>query len=214
MGKVERVVPLYRKKRFILPLVLLFLMIVLVIFKNPLMRGVGRWLAAEDMLRPTEACFVLGGNSFERGSAGYQIFLKYPSHKFVASGGNYSYQVRCLGLELEEARLTKEYMIRLGVPSTQVDTLMNSHSTMDESEEILSYCNQHGLHDITVISSVLHLRRVRGVFEDKFKEAGINICFHGASAVDYTPDNWWSSEEGLIMANNECVKLLYYWMKY
>lgn len=214
MGKVEKVVPFYRKKRFIIPLLAFIVLIALLMFKNPLMRGLGRWLAAEDELRATEACFILGGNSFERGGAGYQIFLKYPEHKFVASGGNYSYQVRCLGLELEEARLTKEYMSRLGVPSSQIDTLMNSHSTMDESEEILNYCKQNHYRDITVISSVLHLRRVRGVFEDKFKEAGINICFHGASAVDYTPDNWWSSEEGLIMVNNECVKLLYYWMKY
>lgn len=214
MGKVEKVKPFYRKKRFIIPLFILILLVILLVFKNPLMRGIGRWLAAGDDLRATEACFILGGNSFERGSAGYQIFQKYPDHKFVASGGNYSYQVRCLGLELEEARLTKEFMLRLGVPATQVDTLMNSHSTMDESSEILEYCKQHDLHDITVISSALHLRRVRRVFEDKFKEAGISICFHGASAEDYTPDNWWSSEEGLIMTNNECVKLLYYWMKY
>ncbi len=206
--------PFYKKKRFIILLSLLILMITLLIFRNPLLRGVGQWLASDDNLRATDACFVLGGNSFERGSAGYQIFLKYPEHKFVASGGNYSYQVRCLGLELEEARLTKEYMTRLGVPVSQVDTLMNSHSTMDESEEILDYCKKKNFHDITVISSALHLRRVRRVFEDKFKEAGISICFHGASASDYTPDNWWSSEEGLIMANNECVKLLYYWMKY
>jgi uncharacterized SAM-binding protein YcdF (DUF218 family) len=214
MDKMDEVRPFYRRKRFVVFAVLCVLFLMLILCKNSLLRGLGHWLAAEDELRPTDACFVLGGNSFERGAAGYQIYLKYPNQNFVTSGGNYSYQVRCLGRDLEEARLTKEYMSRLGVPLSQIDTLMHSHSTMDESEEILHYCKINHLKEITVISSALHLRRVRRVFEDKFNDAGINICFHGASAVDYSPENWWTTEEGLIMTNNECVKLIYYWLKY
>jgi hypothetical protein len=52
------------------------------------------------------------------------------------------------------------------------------------------------------------------VFEDKFKEAGIKVNFHGATSAEYDPTNWWKNEEGLIMTNNELVKLLYYFIKY
>jgi hypothetical protein len=32
--------------------------------------------------------------------------------------------------------------------------------------------------------------------------------------LDYDPERWWDTEEGLLMVNNEYVKLLYYALKY
>jgi uncharacterized SAM-binding protein YcdF (DUF218 family) len=115
---------------------------------------------------------------------------------------------------LLECELTKQWMVSNGIAADLIDTLGSAHSTMDESNEILDWCTQHNVHRITVISSAFHMRRVRMVFEDKFEEAGIDVNFHGATAVDYTDDNWWHSEEGLIMTNNELVKLFYYILKY
>ncbi|MFM7234971.1 MAG: hypothetical protein ACKOZM_10295, partial [Flavobacteriales bacterium] len=63
-------------------------------------------------------------------------------------------------------------------------------------------------------SSAFHLRRVRMVFEDKFFDAGITVHFLGAAPIEYNELNWWNNEEGLIMTNNELVKLLYYMVKY
>jgi len=65
-----------------------------------------------------------------------------------------------------------------------------------------------------VVSSELHLRRVRWVFEDKFEDAAIKVHFYGAKNPDYNRTNWWHHEEGLIMTNNEVVKLFYYFFKY
>jgi hypothetical protein len=52
------------------------------------------------------------------------------------------------------------------------------------------------------------------VFEDKFEKAGIKINFHGAAPIEYNELNWWQNEEGMIMTNNELVKILYYAIKY
>ena len=105
-------------------------------------------------------------------------------------------------------------MIHKGVPASQIDTLASAHSTMDESNEILHWCQSNQVKNITIISSAFHMRRVRMVFEDKFSEAGIKINFHGAAPIDYNALNWWNNEEGLIMTNNELVKLFYYMIKY
>lgn len=105
-------------------------------------------------------------------------------------------------------------MLTQGVPSEQVDTLSSAHSTMDESNEILAWCKSNNAKHITVISSAFHMRRVRMVFEDKFEEAGIKINFHGAAPIEYNELNWWQNEEGLIMTNNELVKIFYYAIKY
>jgi uncharacterized SAM-binding protein YcdF (DUF218 family) len=113
-----------------------------------------------------------------------------------------------------EAALTHHFMLSLGVPDEQVDTLTQSHSTRDEAEEILNFCKAKQLKRVMIISSAFHMRRVRWVFEDLFEEAGIEVLFHGASSKDYDSSNWWKNEEGLIMANNEMVKLIYYLIKY
>jgi uncharacterized SAM-binding protein YcdF (DUF218 family) len=67
---------------------------------------------------------------------------------------------------------------------------------------------------VMIISSAFHMRRVRWVFEELFTDAGIEVLFHGASAMEYDSSNGWKNEEGLIMANNEMVKLFYYLLKY
>ena len=194
--------------------VIAVLLIVLGLSINRIFRGVGSWLSATDNPEPTAMCFVLGGNSYERGIAATELFKQFPLQKFMATGGNYPYQILCLDTTMLECELTRHFMISRGVPAEQVDTLSSAHSTMDESNEILQWCKANDAKFITVISSSCHMRRVRMVFEDKFDDAGIKINFHGAAPLDYSQDNWWKNEEGMIMTNNELVKILYYAIKY
>ena len=190
------------------------LFIIFILSLNTILRGIGKWLNATDEAQQTEMCFVLGGNSYERGLAATDLFKEFPQQKFTTTGGNYPYQILCLDTTMLECELTRHFMLSQGVPAEQVDTLSSAHSTMDESNEILSWCKENNTKRITVISSAFHMRRVRMVFEDKFDEAGIRINFHGAAPIEYTELNWWQNEEGLIMTNNELVKLFYYFVKY
>jgi uncharacterized SAM-binding protein YcdF (DUF218 family) len=205
---------LWSKRWFKIVFVIIILLMTLAVCFKPLLRGIGKWLNASDESQPTEMCFVLGGNSYERGLAAANLSEEFPDQKFIATGGNFPYQILCLDTMLLECELTKHWMESNGVESSKIDTLSSAHSTMDESNEILIWCQRNQVHHITVISSAFHLRRVRMVFEDKFNDAGIDVNFHGATAVDYDDANWWQSEEGLIMTNNELVKLFYYMLKY
>lgn len=194
--------------------VLFSIVILLVLFRNPLMRGLGNWLVAEDPLVKTDMCFVLGGNSYERGLEASNVSKLIPEQLFTATGGNYPLQIRALDTLMFEAELTRHIMKKKGVPEESVHILTGSRSTMEESEEILTFCKERGYTKITVISSSFHLRRVKWVFADKFSDHGIEVLFHGSNPDDYNQTNWWHNEEGLIMANNEVVKLFYYFLKY
>ncbi|MFN0030671.1 MAG: YdcF family protein [Flavobacteriales bacterium] len=203
-------------KRWLRRLTYLFAFVLLLfIFRTPLLRGLGNWLVAKDELMKTEACFILGGNSYERGMEAVKIYWQFSDQQFVCTGGNYPLQIRALLDSLmSEAELSRHLMMSKGVPLAQINIMEGSRSTMDESQEILNYCKQKNLKDITVVSSSFHLRRVRWVFEEKFADASIKVHFHGSNPEDYNSSNWWHNEEGLIMANNECVKLFYYLLKY
>lgn len=205
---------LWQKRIVRIATYLLAFALIIAISLKPILRGIGCWLNATDPTAQTEMCFVLGGNSFERGLAAVELWRLYPEQKFITTGGHYPYQIMCLDTMMLECELTRHWMIHNGVPETSIDTLGSAHSTLDESNEILNWCNQHGVKNITVISSAFHMRRVRMVFEKKFEDAGVHVNFHGAAAVDYNNQNWWKNEEGLIMANNELVKLIYYFFNY
>jgi uncharacterized SAM-binding protein YcdF (DUF218 family) len=205
---------LWSKRWFKVMSILVAILIIFILSLNSIFRGVGKWLNATDAPEPTEMCFVLGGNSYERGLAAVELYKQFPQQKFTATGGNYPYQILCLDTTMLECELTRHFMLSEGVPPEQVDTLSSAHSTMDESNEILTWCKANNAKHITVISSAFHMRRVRMVFEDKFEEAGIAINFHGAAPIEYNALNWWQNEEGLIMTNNELVKIFYYAVKY
>lgn len=188
--------------------------LLLFLFRIPILRGIGNYLVAEDNAELTEACFVLGGNSFERGSQAIKLSSIYPEQKFVATGGNYPLQIQAFDTTMHEAELTKHFMIKRGVPSNKIEILTSSTSTLEESDEILAYCKGHEIKKISVLSSAFHLRRVRWVFYEKFNAEGIQVLFLAAPDRTFNANNWWKDEEGLITCNNEYIKLLYYFLKY
>lgn len=198
--------------RWILYVVGVFLLLFL--FRNPILRGIGNYLVAQDETQPTEVCFVLGGNSFDRGKQAISISDKYPEQLFVATGGRCSIQIQALDTAINEAQLTKHFMINRGVSKNNIEILTGSTSTFEESNEILLYCKQKGLKKISILSSSFHLRRARMVFEKKFNKEGIKVLFFAAPDKNFDANNWWKDEEGLITCNNEYIKLLYYFLKY
>jgi hypothetical protein len=98
---------LWSKRWFKILTIFMSIMIVLFLFRNKILRGMGNYLVAVDPLEQTEMCFVLGGNSYERGISAIKVYEKFPQQKFAASGGNYPYQILCLDTMMFEAELTK-----------------------------------------------------------------------------------------------------------
>ncbi len=190
------------------------ILLLLFILRNPILRGIGNYLVADDSPSQVDACFILGGNSFERGLTAIQLAHQFPNQYFVATGGNFPLQIQALDTLMTEAELTRHFMIRKGVEAHRIATLSASTSTQEESEEILSYCQKNNLRRIAILSSSFHTRRVRWVFEKKFKKAGIEVLFFASPTEQFDASNWWKNEEGLITCNNEYLKLIYYTFRY
>ncbi|MDZ4822134.1 MAG: YdcF family protein [Flavobacteriales bacterium] len=174
----------------------------------------GNYLVCEDALQKTDAIVVLGGNSYERGMEAANVYVQFPGTTILCTGGNVPMQLLAFDTMMYEAQLTRMLLHKHHVPATSVVALTTAHSTRDEAFELLDYCRNEKINSLTIITSNFHLRRTRNTFEGIFKDAGIELRFHGAPAAAFKPDTWWQDEEGLITVNNEFVKLIYYWWKY
>lgn len=186
----------------------------LFIFRGSILRGLGSFLVADDPIKHSDAIVVLGGNSYERGSAAVKLWEQGMTDHVLCTGGNVPVNFLAIDTLIYEAHVTESMLIKRGIPSEHITALTGSTSTKEESAEVSEWCSNRKIDTLTVISSAMHLRRVRMVFEEAFAERDINVRFYPAAPKSYTVDAWWKSEEGLIMVNNEYVKYFYYLIKY
>lgn len=184
------------------------------LFRTPLLRGLGNYLITEDAPARVDAVFVLGGSVRDRGLEAARIHQHGLSQRFVFTGAPVPSALEALGLDSTEAECTRNTAVVAGIPLAQTTALNVGTSTFEEAEALLQYARQHGLDTVMVISNRFHLRRIAQVFRPRFGPARITVLLHGAPSADFDEAFWWRSEDGLVMLNNEYLKLVYYRLKY
>lgn len=194
--------------------IFLLLAVLAFVFRAPLLRAVGSYLIVEDPLEPADAIFVLGGNPFDRGAAGAQLFSEGWAAVVYSTGGSTPYNLDALQLDYTEAEVTRKRVIDSGVPARKAIALEAGTSTKEESELLLKLSQEQGFRTVIVVSDKFHTSRIKWVFGEAFEDAGIRLLVRGAGSTRYDENNWWTNEYGLIMVNNEYIKKLYYWLKY
>ncbi|MBK8339445.1 MAG: YdcF family protein [Flavobacteriales bacterium] len=180
----------------------------------PILRAAGNYLMPEDPLQPVDAIYVLGGSSLDRGKEAAQVMHGDRSPVVYFTGGNVPTALESIGVMRTEAEVCLQAAIQAGLAPKKGQALRVGTSTMEESQFILVHAKRYGYKRILVISSRFHLRRIGRVFREPFEEEGINVLLHGAPSDQFQEARWWQYEEGLIMLNNEYVKLLYYAWRY
>lgn len=193
---------------------LLVFLILLWLLRKPLMRMTGNVLICENELQQTEAIFVLSGNPEARSAEAARLLRSAWAPRIVCTGENIPDLFDAFDIEINEAELSRERLLEEGVPSHRIELLPLGTSTREESNYILEYCKLKGLRKITVLSDKFHTRRMDYAFRDDFEKAGITLVLRGAPATSYSESLWWAEESGILMVNNEYVKLFYYYLKY
>lgn len=206
---------IWKRKWFRALLILFVVLIMLFLLRIPILKEAGNFLISETKeLQEAEILIVLSGGAYDRGLHAAELFEEGYAPRIVCPGGNTPPDFEALGMEMLESELTKHFMTDLGVPEEKILVIPEATSTMEESDVILEYMEGQNIESCIIVSSKFHTRRVRGVFEDKLRDAGISVQFSGAPSQTYEESAWWTNEYGLLTVNNEYVKLLYYWLKY
>ncbi|MCB9188914.1 MAG: YdcF family protein [Flavobacteriales bacterium] len=190
------------------------------------MRGVGYYLMAETQLEKADAIFVLGGNINDRPVLAAKLYEEGWSEKIIPLGANFDFaQEVLLGCNPDcmsddcnpckpDALLMQEVLEeKLNIPFEAIVPLPEGTSTKEESDAILKFCKENGYQTIIIVSDLFHLKRISYVFIEKFEKEGIKVILRGAKNSQYNEEFWWQYEAGLIMVNNEYIKLMYYWLK-
>lgn len=186
-----------------------FLLIVF-LFRNQILSTMGNYLIKESALVKADAIVVLGGGSYERGLHASELYHDGYAELLICTGGNTPYSLQAIGKPMLEAQVSKSVLLNQSVSQEEIICLEGATSTFEEAQEIKQFAGSMALERIIIVSSKHHTRRVSKVFEKAFQDEGIQLIYSGAPSLSYEESQWWESEEGMIMVNNEYMKLLYY----
>ena len=201
--------------RVMLSMVTIGLLIGLVwVFRYPVLRATGRFLIREDVNAKGDVMIVLGGAPVDRGIAAARLFKEGTAPLAVFTGGMVPPSLQAAGVLRNEATLTRDVALRMGMPQESTALLEQGSSTWEEGEAVREFARTNGYDTVVVVTTEFHTRRVGRVFRKLLEPAKIQVLVRAAPSVQYRAAQWWRSEEGLLMVNNEYVKLLYYTVKY
>lgn len=202
------------KKWYILSGSVLLILLLLWVFRFALLRSIGYFLIAEDPLAKASVMFVLGGNGYDRGLEAARLYRDGYAGSIICTSENIPSNIKILHMDQPESEMTRIRIIREGVPESAVTAVHTGTSTMEEVLFYRDYCRKHRIDRAIILSSKFHTRRVRYVINKLWENEKTKLIIRGAPSLKYLEDKWWESEQGLLMVNNEYVKLIYYWWRY
>ena len=188
--------------------------LLLFLFRHPLLRATGNFLITDTPAGHADVAYVLGGAAWDRGREAARLYHAGVVQHFVCTGSQVPGDLEALGLDITEGGVTRKVMIDGGVPADSIVQLDRGTSTMEEADALLDVARNAGIDTVVIVSHAFHLRRIRFVFEDRFRDAGITVLLHGSPSDSFDEQRWWETESGLMIVFNEYVKLLYYHLKY
>jgi uncharacterized SAM-binding protein YcdF (DUF218 family) len=101
------------------------------------------------------------------------------------------------------------------VPPDKIEVLMDQIlGTYHEACVVRSYCEQHQIRSIVVVTSGYHSRRALWTFRKVFSGSGIEVSMDPVDAGIDTPaaTTWWLKSFGWEMVPKEYAKLGCYWL--
>ena len=202
-----------KKKLLVTLAVLVVIVAICVIFKTAILQSFSNFLMKQDEPQKADLMVVLSGSAFDRGNEGARLYKEGYAKHIVCPGGNLEELFLILGDTLYESDMCRKNVIRNGVPDSLVTAIHYGTSTREEADTILSYCKEHQVKKIIVVTTLFHTRRAGNVYRDRFAKEGITVLMRGAHASEYDENHWWQGEYGLIALNNEYMKTLYYLIK-
>lgn len=183
------------------------------VFKTQLLSVIGNFLIAEDVPQKADAIFVLSGSPVDRAYKAADLYNKKYAPHVVSTGSAIPSLFSAINLNITESELSEIVLKRTGIPQKNILVYPFGTSTKQESDRILNVCKEKSWSKIIIVSDRFHTRRVRFTFKKKMKNEGIECIIVGAPSLRYLESHWWKSENGLLMVNNEYIKLVYYCLR-
>jgi hypothetical protein len=200
-----------RRRFLVLPAIALLGIVCVAVAARPMLRAVGWALVVDERVEPADIIVVPQWT----GSAG-AIDAADLVHSGIASRvavlaappkpAELELTRRGISYQSETADLV-QLLRSLGV--AQIDVIANpADGTEAEGQLLPSWCDQHQVRSLVVVSAPDHSRRVRRVLHRSLAGRPTKVVIRSARYSLFDPDRWWETRDGIRTGIVELEKLL------
>lgn len=208
------ITPLFKKCWIRVCLTFFVFILGIYLLRKPLFSAAGKFLITESELMHADAIYILSGGPDARARQGAKLYFFGFAPQIYCTGENKHEFLKLYDIDVTEAELTRMALKKEGVHDSVINLVEQGTSTREEALIIVKHAQLNQFKNVLVVSDKFHTRRIRYSFSPLFKKHNINLILSGAASRSYNENTWWNYENGLIMVNNEYIKLIYYWLKY
>ena len=189
-------------KLLVLIIVVLLCFLIYVV-RAPLLRVAGNFWITPDVPAASDVIVILSDDDFtaDRASRAAELYHAGWAPKIVASG-------RRLRPYASIAELMQKDLEARGVPANAI--IPYPHDAVDtliELTDIRGFAQQHGWKRVMIVTSSFHTRRTRYLCRHIFP-MDVKILVESAPDVNYDPDSWWRTREGLKIFLHETLGIV------
>lgn len=184
-------------------IVLVVLCALIYLVRAPLLRMAGNFWITTDPPAASDVIVILSDDDFtaDRASRAAELYHAGWAPKILASG-------RWLRPYASIAELMQRDLETRGVPDQAIIRYPhNASDTLQELTDIRGVVEQHGWKRVMIVTSNYHTRRTRYLAAHIFPE-DIKVLVESAPDVNYDPDSWWRTREGLKIFFHESVGIV------
>jgi uncharacterized SAM-binding protein YcdF (DUF218 family) len=184
------------------------------ILHRPLLRALGDYLIVSDPPASADAIFLLNGGLRVRPQRAAELYRDGYAPKVVITraapevliGHEQFRSVTDIALEvLREEGVADSSLILLPAPG-------GARSTEDEARALEAYLRDRPVRRLLVVTSDYHTRRTRWTLRRELDRPSLDLRMVPARE-EFSGDEWWRTEEGLILNFEEYIKLAHTWLR-
>jgi uncharacterized SAM-binding protein YcdF (DUF218 family) len=194
-------------RRWLVPCVIL---LVVVIAGTIIFLGVGRWLVVQDPLTHADVIVVLSGRMPERALEAARIFhAGFAEEIWISQPDSPVEDLKKMGIEyLGEDFYNEKVLLAQNVPPDAIHVLaMPVANTEEEVREIVDLMHTVSMHDVIVVTSKPHTRRVRTIW-GKLAPPDLHATVRFTTDDPYDGAHWWRHTSDALDVVREVLGLM------
>jgi uncharacterized SAM-binding protein YcdF (DUF218 family) len=203
-----------KKIIFIFPLLITLISASIWFNREVLLREAAeQWIVSDDV-RPADAAAIFGGNVATRPFAAAEYYHRGLIPKILVANIRIG-TAKTLDVLRSETAVTRDVLIKLGVPETDIETFGSDLSnTHEEAVALREWVIRNHAKSVIVPTEDFSSRRVRWAVINALAGTGTAVQVDALNHPAYRHSEWWKNHTGLISFQNEVMKYVYYRLKY
>jgi uncharacterized SAM-binding protein YcdF (DUF218 family) len=179
-----------------------------------ILRGAAELWVVSDGLGQADAIVVLGGGLDVRPFAAADLYKRGFAPQILVANVRLG-PVEELKILPRHTELNRDVLVKLGVPSAAIIPFGEGVSnTYEEARAVRDWATSSGARSLIIPTEIFPARRVRWIFQHELAAAGVRVSVLALTPREYSREDWWRHEQGLITFQNELLKFVYYRFKY